>query len=357
MTSGILYNIKKIIRYYFETGKADKLRNEGFEEIKNLIWRRGGFWKDYKPYLNKIITQTQTELQMEFESGHLKNIDDVIKKQLYDIITLTDNKLENKAKKAQRIIADALEKSFSEGKKWEDYARRAFDKIKLEDRHVKTEIETAKAALNNLKRYRNFTEGKTEDIFYRYEGPDTERPFCKEHINRIYSLDEISRMKNHFSQPAFAYAGGYNCRHRWVPVIGDRNGNLFVEQSWQKQFENASKNEKEAMRRELDFAKKASTSGIKTELNYGLKSKHGKDTDFIFDGKYAQLKQPVTTNINSLGRLPRGNQADLVIIELNFNPDANKMERLNGKFEKWINEHKNKQVILYYNNEPLRIYK
>ncbi len=346
----LLGRIKRIIRNYFEKGKPDKLKTEGFDEIKRLIWRQGGFWKDYKPLMKNIISEIQEELKQNFYKGHLRKIDDIIKSQLAEIINITSTTLRNKAGEAQKIIASALEKSYINGGKWEDYARRGFNKIKLEERHIKTEIETAKAALNNLRRYKNFKEAGDKEIYYRYEGPDTVRPFCVAHLNKVYSLTEISQMRNNFGQPAFAYCGGYNCRHRWAPTLGKKEGKLFVEKSWEKKYNSASKNEKKVMTRELDFARKAAKQGYAVELNYGLRKKSGKDTDLIFDGKYAQLKQPTTININSLGRLPRSDQADLIIVELEHLPEDYNFERLEGKYKSFLDDHPGKTIFLFYNN-------
>lgn len=66
--------------------------------------------------------------------------------------------------------------------------------------------------------------------------------------------------------------------------------NLFIDSSWKEQFEKASKNEKEVMLQEKEFARKISRLGYKVELNYSLKDVQNKDTDLVFEGQYIQLK-------------------------------------------------------------------
>lgn len=57
---------------------------------------------------------------------------------------------------------------------------------------------------------------------YRYLGPNdrTTRPFCRSHVNRIYTLAQIKAMNNgtRYSD-VLIYAGGPRCRHSWIPQV------------------------------------------------------------------------------------------------------------------------------------------
>ncbi len=60
---------------------------------------------------------------------------------------------------------------------------------------------------------------------YRYAGPGPDkiiRPFCEKILGQEFTIDEINQMDN--DQMAvgtvFFTCGGWNCRHRWVPVQG-----------------------------------------------------------------------------------------------------------------------------------------
>lgn len=56
---------------------------------------------------------------------------------------------------------------------------------------------------------------------YLYDGPsddDVIRPFCQEHVGKIYTIDEIRALDNGQGLPVETYKGGYNCRHEWVPL-------------------------------------------------------------------------------------------------------------------------------------------
>lgn len=53
---------------------------------------------------------------------------------------------------------------------------------------------------------------------FRYDGPASERDFCKRRLGKVYTLDEIKRMDNGQGLPVWQYGGGYRCRHRWTAV-------------------------------------------------------------------------------------------------------------------------------------------
>lgn len=211
--------IKEIIKKYFKEGRADKLNTLGIAEIKMLIKRQGGAWKRYKEIVKKSVKQIEKELYEEFEKERLTGIKAQSKQELHKIISGFESTLNERQTNIQNIIKKALAESEITKEKWEVVTDRGLRKIKLEERHIRTEIETAKASLNNIQRFNNFEKGSVK--YLRYEGPATVRPFCIDHIGKVYSFDEVSKMVNHFGQPAYAYCGGYNCRHRWVPVVGE----------------------------------------------------------------------------------------------------------------------------------------
>ena len=45
-----------------------------------------------------------------------------------------------------------------------------------------------------------------------------ERDFCKEHYNKIYTIEEIQALNNGQGLDVLTYAGGYNCLHWWMPA-------------------------------------------------------------------------------------------------------------------------------------------
>lgn len=58
------------------------------------------------------------------------------------------------------------------------------------------------------------------DQLYWYAGPADAlvRPFCREHLGKVYTRAEIDALDNGQLGNVFLTAGGYNCRHLWMPI-------------------------------------------------------------------------------------------------------------------------------------------
>lgn len=58
------------------------------------------------------------------------------------------------------------------------------------------------------------------DQLYWYSGPadGLVRPFCREHLGKVYTKAEIDALDNGQLGNVFLTAGGYNCRHLWMPI-------------------------------------------------------------------------------------------------------------------------------------------
>lgn len=61
---------------------------------------------------------------------------------------------------------------------------------------------------------------------YLYDGPRPDgiiRPFCAEHVGKVYTLAELDRLDNGANQPkpVSLYLGGFGCRHYQLPLTAD----------------------------------------------------------------------------------------------------------------------------------------
>jgi hypothetical protein len=58
---------------------------------------------------------------------------------------------------------------------------------------------------------------------YKYGGPKPLRPFCDSHWGKIYPVTEIVNMSNGQTRAGSVMLtmGGYNCRHRWIPILSN----------------------------------------------------------------------------------------------------------------------------------------
>ncbi len=217
MNSRYIDLVKNLIAKYFAEGKADKLKTEGIAELKLLLKRYNIPYSRVKPEINPMIKQIESDLKEKFTSVRLDESKIDFRQELGTIIQRNKTKLTEQQSKIKKITSEVLMKADTN---WEKDLERQLRKIKLEDRHIDTEIYTTQLALDNLARAANYKDGMVP--YLRYSGPSgTVRPFCEEHIDKIYRYDEVENMTNAFGQPALVYCGGFNCRHRWDAIMDE----------------------------------------------------------------------------------------------------------------------------------------
>lgn len=182
--------------------------------------------------------------------------------------------------------------------------------------------------------------------YFRYTGPkENIRPFCREHLGKVYSIDEIRAMSNGQGLPVEYYCGGYNCRHRWVVFMGEVKNGVAVHESWQRVYERSSKQGKKIMQEERSIAERLSQYG-KVELNYQKSRKQEGDTDIYFNGKPTQIKQISSTKDDALReRLHKSrSQADNFIFVI-----KNKLYNEEEAYKKakiWLDTHSGKRLFI-----------
>jgi len=87
--------------------------------------------------------------------------------------------------------------------------------VKYGDTIIDTNLMTFSRTVNGT---RGLNAGVTT---YMYDGPGPDkiiRPFCEEHLGKVYTIEEINAMDNGQTGDVFFTCGGWNCRHRWTPV-------------------------------------------------------------------------------------------------------------------------------------------
>jgi capsid protein len=94
---------------------------------------------------------------------------------------------------------------------------RLIHKYNVSAHHAATEANTNIAAAERTAFFEFAEEADVEKL--KYTGPSAERSFCKNHLNKEYTLEEVKDMKNDEGQSALRYGGGHNCRHGWDAVI------------------------------------------------------------------------------------------------------------------------------------------
>jgi hypothetical protein len=123
--------------------------------------------------------------------------------------------------KADNDITQDVTRLLGEAIRTGESPRAVVDRItqKLEGkRHTaQTAVDTARAAFDRTARVEAAKEAGVQ--YFRYTGPPAERGFCKQHIDKVYTLAEIEALNNGQGLPVLQFMGGYNCRHRWVPIV------------------------------------------------------------------------------------------------------------------------------------------
>ena len=120
--------------------------------------------------------------------------------------------------------------------------------------NLKTELNTALMAYQQVVHFEKAEKAGIE--LFLYVGPDDEvtRPFCVEHVDRIFTREQIDAMDNGQNLPVMIYRGGYNCRHHWRPVsneLAESLGPRLTERRKRNADARAEREAaKEAMRRE-----------------------------------------------------------------------------------------------------------
>ena len=81
-----------------------------------------------------------------------------------------------------------------------------------------------------------------EELVFLYIGPDDQktRPFCHALEGKACTKQQITKLNNAQGLPVMANGGGYNCRHRWVPVSRDFAKDHEIEMCTSADIENAN---------------------------------------------------------------------------------------------------------------------
>ena len=179
-----LATVDGIIREYDDVavGAADMLREYG--DIVNLD--------------QSVVSQLQQLTFQGFEDIGTEYLD-VIAKQVYES-TLTGTTFAASVAAVKDVV----------GKDMARYAsQQVHDALTQFDRTVNTKIALDSGA---------------EKFVYRGSDDEKTRSFCRKHVGKTYTIDEINEIwqgewSGKSSSNAFVSAGGYNCRHRFRPVF------------------------------------------------------------------------------------------------------------------------------------------
>lgn len=338
--------IRTIIRRNLIAGTPKKIR----KQIKDLLTK-----KVSNKLIKVEIEQLRKEVEKEFENEFVKTktakseyLNDARK-----IIRSAAKQSDQLKDKLAKTIFDSIEQGIEEKSDWKEIAKETLRQIDITGFKLDTELETHKAALDRLTRIKNLEESGWE--YLEYAGPTgTIRPFCVEHIGRVYHIEEVKEMKNMFGQPALYYQGGYNCRHRWDPVEGDiieknNKGKIFAQKGFVESLQG-----KEITIAKMRLGQLGNNSTI--VLNNKTEVRNHKSADVFENGKKTEYKRITEKSVNLASSLQRAlrigkEQSGRIVVWIDRNINDKKDIRdglSNAKF--WDKQGKIKEIFIIDKN-------
>lgn len=406
--------IEEILERVIQAGKPDKQFIEGFSKaISELLEQHNlsskiifdtAFQSDLTQILNTYFGDYTQELLSQITQETLKTISannefyeanrldlptDLVQRfrESKDTIALT-----KALKTGMRDLAEKLRDTtisiFTEAVLTGDIDRtkiqeQIYQKTETSTHSARTQTQLAVSAYNQS--YRNQVAENAGLKHYLYNGYIIAhtRPFCRIHVNKVYTEAQISEMRNGMIEPVMIFKGGYRCKHSWIPVDplwdkdytpaeGDltevhvsptksikvvgkteqinrlerqialekegyelftdapNNDTGFVAEhkSWRSSYPTKRKNEREDLDIERDTSHLLAQIGHEALLNADIKNKIGGNVDIVFDGNYTDLKTTSSVNPRKFEHLLSNSknaegtfQSDFFIIRSNSEMD------------------------------------
>lgn len=199
--------IETIVNNAFESGQTAAI----FRKIKKLL-KKNSKKKEILKFANKYIKLQEKNREKSFLEKFTKPF-------LLDRFEKINTGFEKR-------VLKAVKRGLFEGDSI--LAKKLVKKAgKTADRHIATVVNTAKLGIAQGRVVEDALQAGIKKFLYM--GPEVNaRPFCRDHLRKIYTIDEIMKMENGHGMPVIQYCGGWNCRHRWVPVVGDE---FLIEQT------------------------------------------------------------------------------------------------------------------------------
>lgn len=116
----------------------------------------------------------------------------------------------------EQAIVDEIVRGVRSGTSTDDLENILQRKFSHSRHQARTVVNTALLGINRTQTMQNA--GAAGVKKFRYVGPSPDRAFCREHYKKVYTLDQINGLSNDQIGPVRLYCGGYNCRHRWLPI-------------------------------------------------------------------------------------------------------------------------------------------
>jgi len=197
--------VRELVRQLYRENRLDTIRSE-----LRILANRYRVSKEMEKQISKVIELEIKKIAERYNiqinsdewgmifADKVKEISERFNRRVYEIVRRAVNRGEDDSRIEIRIKRLSL----------------------IEEQHISTISNTIQLGLARQDAMRvAISQGNK---YFRYMGPkENIRPFCREHLGGVYSIDEIRAMSNGQGLPVEYYCGGYNCRHRWVVFMGE----------------------------------------------------------------------------------------------------------------------------------------
>ena len=204
-----------------------QLKNSGQDvDLKLLldrVFKKLRISKTAQNILTKDVKEVQEKIAMLHDTYFEKDI------KLVKQITFNDNDYE-KLVAANQVdfsliddtMRDAVKKEFTKGIRDEySFNKLRSDLLKRDvgDATAYTQANTIVAQFDNAYMVENAQQAGIEKFKYDGTIKVNTRPFCRERIGKLFTLDELGKMDNKQGLPVLYSLGGYNCTHYLTPEV------------------------------------------------------------------------------------------------------------------------------------------
>lgn len=329
----------------------------GVEKLFDKEWSK--LDHDLRKYAMEEYNQAESEAAQEFKRERTASSEEI--KNLISDQSGIRAHLRGAMTELQKDIMNEFVKSIARTGNFDDdkFVKALARRLKKPARQLAVEVNMARAGVSRSARVEGTA--KIAGVVYRYVGPEQNiRQFCAENLNKLFTLEEIKKMDNGFDLDVLVYAGGYNCRHRWVAEVAHRKeGGVYVHSSWDNARSQARRpSTRNVMDAELASAREAAKHDIQIEFNADLANAYMAtakkrdlnsriDIDAFVDGKPSNIKSVTSTHPMAIARAisKSRHQADTFLVVIGGSSSEVKEAFRLG--ERAVNAHSKNAIFVF----------
>ena len=195
--------IRNIARDNIQNGTPEK----AIEEIRSLRIRYS-LPKNVEKQALEILRDETRILGYEFV------------KELYAPVQKSaEQSIKGLVKSIPKRVIDVIQKGKNGELSKEDVLQKLRTANNVEAQYLNTVYDTVSKSLSRSQTFLDAEKAEIQRFKYAGRTGGNIRKFCADHVGKIYTLQEMQELDNGQGLPVQFFCGGYNCTHRWLPVI------------------------------------------------------------------------------------------------------------------------------------------